>query len=240
MKARQKIKYLVLGMIIMAVFSTMVVPAMAAMIQKQITVATGVNIYVDDVKLNPVDSSGKPVEAFIYNGTTYLPVRAVAEAVGKAVSWDGKTRSVYLGKHDSEEPAVMLYQLDYFDRGGYKEFKTFDNVKDNLGNSYDIGFTASHSLYRQGWQTYYINGMYRKMKGRYVLNYESRDTKTENGFKVYGDGKLIYSSPVMTGGVHPIDFEIDLAGVLELRIEYIDYGSYGNPETFLVDTGLYQ
>ena len=129
MKGKEKIKYLVLGMIIMAVLSTMVVPAMAEMVQKQITILTGVNIYVDDVKLNPVDVNGRPVEVFIYNGTTYLPVRAVAEAVGKAVSWDGKkTRSVFIGKHDSEEPAVMLHELDYFDSGG-GTFKTYTDVK---------------------------------------------------------------------------------------------------------------
>jgi hypothetical protein len=41
MKFNEKIKYLFLGMFVMALFSTMVVPAMAAMLQKQITVSTG-------------------------------------------------------------------------------------------------------------------------------------------------------------------------------------------------------
>ena len=58
------------------------------------------------------------------------------------------------------------------------------------------------------------------------------------GLKLYGDGKLLYSSPVMTSGVHPIDFEIDLAGVLELKIEITHDGS--TRPTYLVNTGLYQ
>lgn len=37
-------------------------------------------------------------EPFIYEGVTYLPVRAVAEAVGKEVYWDGNTNTVTLGK----------------------------------------------------------------------------------------------------------------------------------------------
>lgn len=37
-------------------------------------------------------------EPFTYEGTTYLPVRAVAEAVGKDVTWDGNTKTVYLGE----------------------------------------------------------------------------------------------------------------------------------------------
>lgn len=40
-------------------------------------------------------------EAFTYKGTTFLPVRAVAEAAGKDVVWDGDTKSIYL--NSSEE-----------------------------------------------------------------------------------------------------------------------------------------
>lgn len=237
MKTSQKIKYLVLGMVIMAVFSIMVVPSMADTVQKQISVLTGVNIYVDDIKLNPVDSAGRPVEAFIYNGTTYLPVRAVADAVGKAVIWDGKTKSVYLGEHSSEEPAVMLHELDYFYKGRY-EFEVVDDVKDNLGNTYDIGLETANGT---SYETYYINGKYSKIKGRYVLGYDYRDTGVESKLKIYGDGKLLYSSPVLTGGVHPIDFEVDLTGVLELKVESSNPTSLVSfTRTYLVNTGLYQ
>lgn len=240
MEAKQKFKYFVLGMVAMTVFSLVVGPSMAIMVQKQIKVSTGVNVYVDDVKLKPVDANGNPIETFIYNGTTYLPVRAVADAVGKPVFWDGKTSSVYLGKHDMEEPIVMLHELDYFATGGNTRFKTYTDVKDNLGNSYNFAIAAHDISYSDGWQTYYLNGIYSKMKGRYILNYEHRGTDSENRFKVYGDSKLIYSSPVMTGGVHPVDFEIDLTGVLELKIEYHDHYGWEGSKTFLVDTGLYQ
>lgn len=42
-------------------------------------------------------------EPFIYNGTTYLPIRAVGEAVGKEVSWDAQTNTITL----SDAPPVM-------------------------------------------------------------------------------------------------------------------------------------
>jgi hypothetical protein len=44
-------------------------------------------------------------EPFTYNGTTYLPVRAVAEAVGKDVTWDGTTKTVYLGEKPADTSA---------------------------------------------------------------------------------------------------------------------------------------
>lgn len=52
-----------------------------------------IKIVVDGIQLQ---TSSEP---FIYNGTTYLPVRAVAEAVGKDVNWDGNTNTVYLGSY---------------------------------------------------------------------------------------------------------------------------------------------
>ena len=57
-------------------------------------------------------------EAFIYAGRTFLPVRAVAEALGAQVDWDAATQTVYLATGDvsidvpaveepaAEEPAV--------------------------------------------------------------------------------------------------------------------------------------
>lgn len=50
-------------------------------------------------------------EPFIYEGTTYLPVRAVGEAVGKTVSWDGSTNTVTLGTtaQAEETPVATAY-----------------------------------------------------------------------------------------------------------------------------------
>ncbi len=44
-------------------------------------VATGgISIVVDGQKINPTDVNGNTVEPMIYNGTAYLPVRAVANS----------------------------------------------------------------------------------------------------------------------------------------------------------------
>lgn len=47
-------------------------------------------------------------EPFIYNGTTYLPIRAVGEAVGKEVTWNAGTSTVYLGEvpASAQQPAA--------------------------------------------------------------------------------------------------------------------------------------
>lgn len=233
MKSIQKKDYVVLAIVVMAIITITAIPVMAALVQKEITVSTGINIYVDDVKLNPVDANGKPVEVFIYNGTTYLPARAVSTAVGKPINWDGKTQSIYIGKHDSEEPVAMLSDLDYFDAG--LKFTHEKEVKDNLGNTYFDALTTNS--YSDGWQTYKINGMYSKMKGRIILPYEYRTINYESRIKIYCDDKLKYTSPVITGGVEPVDFSVDLTGVLTLKVEMTGT-SYRIIS--LVDVGLYQ
>lgn len=42
-------------------------------------------------------------EPFTYEGTTYLPVRAVGEAVGKNVTWDAASKTVILGETEQKE-----------------------------------------------------------------------------------------------------------------------------------------
>lgn len=60
-------------------------------------------LFYNDIKISlngqdvqPKDANGSYVEPFIINGTTYLPVRAVANALGVNVDWDGNTNTVIL------------------------------------------------------------------------------------------------------------------------------------------------
>jgi len=51
-------------------------------------------VSIDGVKIVPKDVLGNTVEPFLYNGTVYAPYRALAEALGYVVSWDGDTSTV--------------------------------------------------------------------------------------------------------------------------------------------------
>lgn len=76
-------------------------------VSKQITVQySGIKLVVDNVPITPKDANGVVIEPFIYEGTTYLPVRAVGEALGKTVTWDGNSKTVYIGEAsgDVNEP----------------------------------------------------------------------------------------------------------------------------------------
>lgn len=55
---------------------------------------TGINIVVDDADFNPVDAKGNKITPFIYNGTTYLPARAICELFNADISWNSTTNTV--------------------------------------------------------------------------------------------------------------------------------------------------
>lgn len=59
-------------------------------------------------------------ENFLYNGTTYVPVRAVAESLGKEVQWDASTNTVEIGDKDK----------DYVEKDGIKVYAKNVRYKD--------------------------------------------------------------------------------------------------------------
>jgi len=62
-----------------------------------------IKIYVDGNLVTSRDAAGRMIEPFIHDGVTYLPVRAISEALGKTVEWDEEGNSIYIGEHISEE-----------------------------------------------------------------------------------------------------------------------------------------
>lgn len=109
MKKRSKVVFAAVILVV-----ALSVSAFAATAGRNILIYPGISIYIDDAKLNPTDVNGNPVEVFSYNGTTYLPVRAISEAFGKQVQWDGKTQSVYIGSHSvaQQQPASVTTEQE--------------------------------------------------------------------------------------------------------------------------------
>lgn len=210
MKKTQKFSYFLMGVIVTMLITSMAVPALAALTSKTIQVSTGVNLYLDDNKFVPKDANGNQVEVFVYNGTTYLPARAISEAVGLPVQWDGATSSVYIGKHSSETPAVYIQDLTTFTGKGWY---TSVSEQDNMGNTwYNVAYCNDTNVYK-------INGQYTSIKGTLFQYMKYKNTTNEGTLSIYGDGKLLYTA-VAKSGVEPISFSVDLTGVLELKVVF--------------------
>ncbi len=63
---------------------------------KSIDILPGINISIDGKEFVPTDVNGNIVEVFSYNGTTYVPLRAVSQAFGKKVGWEGQTKTAII------------------------------------------------------------------------------------------------------------------------------------------------
>ncbi len=89
-------------------------------------------------------------EPFIYNGTTYLPVRAVGEAVGKEVVWDNDTKTVTL----TTPPPTIEADRDTIGNLDFELSVTPSGKKERteilrVNEKYENGST-SYSLYYYG------------------------------------------------------------------------------------------
>jgi hypothetical protein len=85
-----------IAVIVVLLFALSVsVTASSNTISKDITYRD-IKITINGEALTPTDGNGNPTEPFIMDGSTYLPVRAVAGALGLEVGWDGETSTVIL------------------------------------------------------------------------------------------------------------------------------------------------
>ena len=79
--------------------------------RKTIAVTSGVNVEFNNEAIDMKDANGKAVEAFIYNGTTYVPIRAVSNAFGADIGYDHNTQTISV-YDDFTEILIAAYKLD--------------------------------------------------------------------------------------------------------------------------------
>ena len=92
-----------------------------------------IKIVIDGRVINPTDVSGNTVEPFILNGTTYLPVRAVSDALGLGVDWNNANNTVILNT-SSEKPPVSGNEYAEFVKGYEKAvFSKFNSPASENG-----------------------------------------------------------------------------------------------------------
>ena len=136
---KERTKGFIAGIIASTVVAGAIVGANAQEIYKNVAIAyNNIKICLDGTYIEPKDANGNKVEPFILDGTTYLPVRAVASAFGKEVDWDGNTNTVYLGA----KPGNNVYS-----RTNPAPIGTTQTIEiDNYSTSYKAAVTVKSVL----------------------------------------------------------------------------------------------
>lgn len=96
--------------------------ASSGVVQKELHY-NNIKITLDGKQITLADANGNPVEPFIIDGTTYLPVRAVSGALGLDVGWDGATSTVTLNRPEADRAIYITrtgkkYHYDSTCNGG--------------------------------------------------------------------------------------------------------------------------
>ena len=187
-----------------------------------------IKLYVDGQRIDPKDTLGNPVEPFIINGTTYLPVRAVGEALGKEVNWDGNTSSVYLGVAPEVSQGQYLtevcpaYQSSSDFRyteypGKNNKGKTFSmgGKEYTHGGVFGLGYSITGDKYISCWAVYNLNKQYTTLN--FDVGPNVNKCAADAMLRVYCDGilkKEIELSPDMIVQ----NVTVDLASAQQLKI----------------------
>ena len=220
-KKRIAITSFAMGILFCFMMSLMVVPGFAALVSKTITVYTGITLYYDGVKVNPKDANGKKVEPLLYNGTTYLPVRAVSELFGEDINWDGNTKSIYIGTMPGKT-TYLWYDVPAYDKSSCWEYPT---IKMD-GKSYTNGFKINgHALFN--------------LDGRYdTLEFDVGHTDYVDDDKellIYLDGSLVRTVEIKAEELVK-HVRIPLNGALQLKL---DTPTWGSSEIGIANAELY-
>lgn len=108
------------GMLCAALLGGLTISALA------ITGKTTIEVYPINVMVNgevfqPTNAQGTPVDVFTYKGTTYAPLRALAEAYGLEVGYDAEAKLATVTDPSLKKPDGSDWSAD--GEVAYQEFK---------------------------------------------------------------------------------------------------------------------
>lgn len=177
-----------------------------------------IKIYMDGDLVEPKDANGQTVEPFIYNGTTYLPVRAVGNAIGKEVSWDGVEKVVYLGA----KPGNIENWLDVCGPYQYskgEEYRLIDNKYFTMsGQKYTNGFVlyGTRNMNQAPIEALFnLNGKYNSLS--FKVGHIDGSENHNWTMNIYLDGVIAYTKKLQYDDVAQ-DVTIPLNGALQMKI----------------------
>lgn len=177
----------------------------------------GIRIVVDGKEITPTDANGNVVEPFASNGTTYLPVRAVGEALGKEVTWDGDTATVYVGQVPGQTDSWMKpYEVNkwsaIYDGSDPKSFMTVSGKDITQGvllqDMSGVSATASYAL----WNT---DLKYSTMT--FTVGHVDGSSDDDATLEVYLDGELSASYDLKWDGA-PQTIELPLNRAASVKL----------------------
>lgn len=110
------------------------------------------------------DANGSRVYPILYNGTTYLPVRAIGNLMGKNIGWNGETMTVTLSSAAYDLGGSLLYENSDIELRFKRTYKKEKNIYEEYGIELTLKNKSDKTieLYLESWAMNGISysGMY--------------------------------------------------------------------------------
>lgn len=189
-----------------------------------------IKLVVNGKEVTPKDVNGNVVEPFAYQGTTYLPVRAVGEALGKTVRWEGEAKTVHLGELPQATYLVDVCKVAKNNADAFDVYRAADHRAFAFdGKRYSQGFNGDTLSYDNA-VTFELGGKYESLTFDFlngdVKKSQSYHTVDRNLY-VYLDGELSETIEGIEGGG---------AQTVTVPLNYAQTISFQPKTSILVDT----
>ena len=86
-----------------------------------------------------------------------------------------------------------------------------------------------------------LNGQFKTLTATGIVRKQDKSSRYEGSYKIYGDGKLLYSKDGIGSMTRPYEIMVDISGVTDLKIEMFGNGNMGTSgiNSVLADIMLY-
>jgi len=223
-------KKVILAILILAVFLSGVMTASAFSGNRKLDAYfKDIKVIVDGREVDLMDANGNPVEPFIVNGSTYLPVRGVVNAITGgtvAIEWDPINYRVLIGDCKT----------------GKVEIQDFVNTwGQSVGRSNSDG---SYKFFNRGVEIVPYNSVIFDVSGSHSIPLEGRYSRITGAFTAqnYAYPLSIYGDDVLLGTfVHngpndaPTIIDLPLIGVRTLKFVSSGRSSFYNVDIERLD-----
>jgi hypothetical protein len=205
--------------------------------------ATGGNMIevfynIKDIKINKISSMPDEEKPFVFNGTTYVPLRYVAEAFGQKVEWEGETQTILIGESGKNDDGYYLgdkikslgtFRSEGFGSGmksvynGAVVEKVLEdgNIKntgtDNLGKKYNNHLTLT--TYGDISTTYPLNNEYKRFKAHLSLSEAYKNMNDTAKFQIILDDNPLPTQYELKAGDLPQEIDIDVSGANKITFK---------------------
>lgn len=192
---------------------------------------TKLSVVLENVKYMFNGVQKQAAQSIVYNGQLYAPVKNIADGLNENFTYDGKTKTAWIGK--KEGTFVYLDDVSYARIDGtnkdsiyFKNWTYPAGLKFKIADKqylHGIGAILSTSIMPNDNKNsidYNLNGKYKRLTGYIGVDDYTKNSDNTGIFIILGDGQELYRKDSMRGGDLATEINVNITGVLKLQIQF--------------------